>query len=98
MNAKYKTSLAATIMNIDRANYIHSSWSLWLLILLIALCIGIWGDKLPKQPQSNADATRQTTPVNLGPSTAELIPIFSGNPGGSTSLGGGVSLGGGSHH
>jgi hypothetical protein len=74
--------------------YARSVWQTMLLLLLIALLIAILGDKLPRESESHINATRHSIPAYSKTSTAELIPIFSGNPGGSTSFGGGTSLGG----
>lgn len=70
---------------------------LWTLLLIIfsVLIFGFLAERFPPRSQTETHASMPAS--SRSPSAAELVPIYSGNPGGSTSLGGGTSFGGGFH-
>lgn len=83
---------------LERARYLDSLLWMVLLILFSVFIIGLCADRFPTKSQPDSHVSMHAGPNNPGPAVAELVPIFSGNPGGSSSLGGGVSLGGGATH
>lgn len=92
---KYRDSCQGRDKNKHRSVYFGSVvWTL-LVIAFSVLIFGILAENFPVKSQSDARASR--LPTSRSPTAAELVPIHSGNPGGSTSLGGGTSFGGSPH-
>ncbi|PZM84208.1 MAG: hypothetical protein DKT66_06090 [Candidatus Melainabacteria bacterium] len=79
----------------ERSVYFLSVLLTVLLILFSVQVFAFLSEKFPPRVQSE---TQTSMPLNKpAVSAPHMVPIYSGNPGGSTSLGGGPSLGGSSH-
>lgn len=96
MTTKYRDSPFARYATWAKVVSVDPVWLMLLLLLMTAIVLKITScEETPSK--FRYDAQRQnpvTSPRADGQNVNWMIPVFSGNPGGSTSLGGTSSLGG----
>lgn len=98
MATSIRDTPGANCIAIEPTGLAHPIWGIIIAVLLALMLLDSYvnkNDLMPNETSLQA-VTTQSVP-HLGPEAHELIPVFTGGLGASTSLGGNSSLGGGSH-